>query len=241
MVSIKKNDYNVKITFYKERSSKDYITSDDNDRDLLAESLARSKRLVLDYAYNNTWDYFITLTFDVDKLDRFNITLCKDKLLKAFSNYKNHYDKDLKYILIPEFHKDKKAIHFHGLLKTKKNHFFTTLFYNYDYHCVVLRHEYFFKRFGANQLVPIHHQQEQVGNYICKYMTKGALRIFDVSYFASKGLNVSTNLLNSDSKDLKQFLLCEVLDGKRPSFYNTFVTQYTLPIADFEKYYKEDK
>lgn len=61
------------------------------------------------------WDYFITLTIDPKKLDNTDFNLVSEKLNIWTNNLKKRYAPDLKYILVPELHKDKTKWHFHGL------------------------------------------------------------------------------------------------------------------------------
>lgn len=63
----------------------------------------------------NRWDYFITLTIDLQKLDSTDFNLISQKLNIWTNNLKKRYSPDLKYIIVPELHKDKRKWHFHGL------------------------------------------------------------------------------------------------------------------------------
>lgn len=57
--------------------------------------------------------YFVTFTLDGEKVDRYDVSECL-KLLRVWCN--NRVQRSgLKYIFIPEFHKDG-ALHFHGLI-----------------------------------------------------------------------------------------------------------------------------
>lgn len=78
-------------------------------------SLRRSKTKVLDYALSNTFDLFITLTIDPDKIDSLDHDLTKYHLEKWLYNIK-YKSPDLKYIIVPELHKSGR-LHFHGLFK----------------------------------------------------------------------------------------------------------------------------
>lgn len=77
-------------------------------------SLNRTKQTIYSLAYNNKWDWFVTLTLDPDKIDRFDYTEVIKKVTKWLNNFKSRKAPDLKYILIPEPHKSG-AYHFHGL------------------------------------------------------------------------------------------------------------------------------
>ena len=62
-----------------------------------------------------SWEYFITLTFDKEVVDRYGFDECMKKAKKWFNNQRNRYAPDLQYLVVPELHKDG-AWHLHGLL-----------------------------------------------------------------------------------------------------------------------------
>lgn len=76
-------------------------------------SLKRTKRKVYDYAKSNVWNWFVTLTFDKHKVDRYDYDDCVKKLSKWLNNLKRS-SPALSYLVVPERHKDG-AWHFHGL------------------------------------------------------------------------------------------------------------------------------
>lgn len=82
----------------------------------------RSKNIIYKLACNNKpWDYFVTFTFNSDKVDRYNFSEVSKKLSKWIDNIKQKYGcKDMGYIIVPEKHKDG-AWHFHGLFKNCDN------------------------------------------------------------------------------------------------------------------------
>lgn len=82
----------------------------------------RSKNMIYKLACNNKpWDYFVTFTFNSEKVDRYNFSEVSKKLSKWIDNIKQKYNcKDMGYIIVPEKHKDG-AWHFHGLFKNCDN------------------------------------------------------------------------------------------------------------------------
>lgn len=76
----------------------------------------RAKQNIYQITRANRWDWYITLTLDPEKIDRSNYDACVAAVRKFFNNVKQRYAPDLKYIIIPELHKDGKSYHFHGLL-----------------------------------------------------------------------------------------------------------------------------
>lgn len=75
----------------------------------------RDKQKIFDLARSNTWHWFGTFTFDGTKINRYDYEECYKKLSKWLMNVRNRKCKDLKYLCIPEQHKNG-AWHFHCLL-----------------------------------------------------------------------------------------------------------------------------
>lgn len=69
----------------------------------------------------NIWEYFLTLTFDRKKLDSSDYDLLCEKVSKWLNNIRSRYAPDLKYLIVPELHKDGIHYHFHGLLSNIGN------------------------------------------------------------------------------------------------------------------------
>lgn len=72
----------------------------------------RARAKIFDLAFCNDWDWFVTLTLDKNQIDRYDYKVIVKKLNTWLNNRVQR--KGLKYILVPEYHKDR-AIHFHGL------------------------------------------------------------------------------------------------------------------------------
>lgn len=72
----------------------------------------RAKQKIYEYARSNDWEYFLTLTFSQD---RYDYDLLSEKLRNWINRTKKKYAPDLKYIFVPELHKDG-ALHFHGIV-----------------------------------------------------------------------------------------------------------------------------
>lgn len=75
-------------------------------------SIRRTKTRISDLVLSNKFDMFVTFTF---KSNRQDINLLKNQLSNWIHNQKRIHG-EFSYILVPEFHKDGKSIHFHGLL-----------------------------------------------------------------------------------------------------------------------------
>lgn len=81
-----------------------------------AQSAKVSKDMIYNLARANTWDYFITLTFDREKVNASNYNDVTKKLQNFLDNVRKRKCADLKYLIVPELHKDGVHYHFHGLL-----------------------------------------------------------------------------------------------------------------------------
>lgn len=82
----------------------------------IERSLRRTRKTIRNYTKINTFDMFATFTF---KDDRENINNIKAKMNNWLKNQRKRNGK-FEYLIVPEFHGDKKAIHFHALLKNYK-------------------------------------------------------------------------------------------------------------------------
>lgn len=74
-------------------------------------AVRRARSQVRDIALCNPMAYFVTLTLDKDKVDRYDMGAITRKLNAWLSNQVQR--RGLKYVLVPERHKDG-AVHFHG-------------------------------------------------------------------------------------------------------------------------------
>ena len=72
----------------------------------------RAKQKIYELARSNEWEYFLTLTF---AKDRYNYELLTKKLSMWLNNVKKNYAPNMKYLFVPELHKDG-ALHFHGIV-----------------------------------------------------------------------------------------------------------------------------
>lgn len=149
-----------------------------------AEILEQRKKRCLKVSFNRTrqeifnisrqckWKYFVTLTFDKRKVDRYSFSDCMKKANNWYANQRKRYAKDLQYIFVPEEHEDG-AWHIHGLIaqcdgmkfvdggkRTKKGQ----IIYNLDGW-----------KNGWSTAIKIGETQEdimKISTYITKYITK---------------------------------------------------------------------
>lgn len=161
-------------------------------------SIARSKASVMNISRANEWQYFVTLTFNPDSIDRYNYDDCRKALNQYLNNLTKRKSKTMYYLFLPEQHKDG-AWHFHGLIggisdtddigiresERKKG----------KYNLITWK-----KGFSDIELVK---DTKSVSLYIVKYITKSLIDISGKSrYIASKncsrGIEEVTFVKNQD-------------------------------------------
>ena len=143
-------------------------------------SLNRTKQNIYKYSRQANWEYFITLTFDGAKVDRYDFDACIKKTNKWFNHQKTRYAHDLKYLFVPERHKDG-AWHIHGVICDigemkltdsgrvaigKKSYIRSTD--NANYPTIYNLSGW---RFGFSTATKVK-DKHKVANYITKYLTK---------------------------------------------------------------------
>lgn len=85
---------------------------DQAPQERFSQSYSRSRSKVLQYALCNHWDYFVTITVDPHKSDRYDLDTIWARLYSFFRFYSSLSPR-FRYLLVPEFHEDS-AWHFHG-------------------------------------------------------------------------------------------------------------------------------
>ena len=81
----------------------------------IMDSSKRSKKMIYDVTRSNNWEWFVTITFDPEKVDSKNYEDCTKKLSQWLKDIRKRHCKDMKYIFVPELHKSGRY-HFHGLI-----------------------------------------------------------------------------------------------------------------------------
>lgn len=156
----------------------------------LQRSLRRSKTVISDIVLSNDFDMFATFTF---KKDRQNKELCKTKMQNWLNNQQKRTGK-FQYLIVPEFHKDGKSLHFHALFNNYKGKLIETGV------LINTRKSYNIKSYtlGFTSVVKIDNK-EKVANYVKKYITKDMPRFEGKKrYWASTKLKKPTLLYNVD-------------------------------------------
>jgi len=138
---------------------------------------------------SNEFDYFVTLTLDKAKFDRYNLKEYIKKLGQFLRDMRKKYNSNIQYLLIPEQHKDG-AWHMHGLIKGIPREVLTLNNNNY------LDWKDYSDRFGYISLSEIR-DKLAVSKYITKYVTKELGKGIDKEsklYYVSRGLNKAVKI-----------------------------------------------
>lgn len=78
-------------------------------------SFARTRNAIYYLARSNVWEWFVTLTLNPAKVERYDYAVCSKRVREWFKNLRQRKAPDMYYLIVPEKHKDG-AWHFHGLL-----------------------------------------------------------------------------------------------------------------------------
>lgn len=143
-----------------------------------ARSVSRAKQKIFDIAALNDFRYFVTFTLDQKKIDRQSAEDVAHKLKIFLSNKVKR--NDLCYLIVPEYHKDGKSIHFHGLLSgrlrlTDSGH------RTKDGRSIYNVEDW---GYGFSTCVELTGDREAVARYIAKYVTKDTKKILGNFYYA---------------------------------------------------------
>lgn len=81
----------------------------------IKSSFNRTIHAIYKYSRQCNWEYFITLTFGPEHVDRYDFGACMKKANKWFQHQHERYAPELKYLFVPEQHADG-AYHIHGVI-----------------------------------------------------------------------------------------------------------------------------
>lgn len=192
-------------------------------------SYNRTKQKIYEYSRCVNWEKFITLTFNPEKVDRYDFSECSKKARQWLHNQRRNAP-DLQYLLVPEHHKDG-AWHFHGLLaNTGSMSFVDSGKRTPDGKTVYNMGAWSYGFTTATEVSDTHSISKYIGKYITKdlcNLTKGKQR-----YFVSSNLpqpTVSSFLVadDDDFNDLLETLAnsygVEVVHVSKPRTHGAFV------------------
>ena len=167
----------------------------------IAESILRSKSKIFELAYCNPWDWFFTGTINPNKQNRTDLELFHKQLTQWLRNYNRIHSLNIKFLFVPEKHKDGKSWHIHGFIYglpiehltqfqvgDKMGKGLADKVLNGD---IVYNWKAYFNRFGFCDLEPIRNH-EAVSKYVTKYINKelasSVTELNAHTYYHSRGL-----------------------------------------------------
>lgn len=107
-------------TNHKSGNNSKSIISDEEQARRSKQQMHAIRRRIKGIALCNNFNWFVTLTLNPEIVNSTDYDTVKTLLLKWIRLMRDRYGK-FDYLLIPEFHKDRKKIHFHGLLNIEAN------------------------------------------------------------------------------------------------------------------------
>ena len=177
----------------------------------LEDNISRAKQTIFELAYCNPWEWFVTLTLNPDKYNRYDL----EKYIKDLSQFVRDYRKksgnDLKYLLVPETH-IKGGWHLHGFflnLPESELSRFTMLDRlplkirkKIDKGQALYTWNAYQNKFGYACIERVRNH-EAVSKYMTKYITEDVMKTITElnahTFYASKGLKrsvvVATDLM----------------------------------------------
>lgn len=233
------------VTFYKqainkgckknENFSKSYINHERSKKEedhCNMVSASASKNRLYNIARSNTWDWFITITFDREKVDSSNYDLSMEKMTTFLNHLRSRKCPAMKYLIVPELHADGKHFHFHGLLA-----FCDELHMSFSGHFTRGRNSQpIFNildwTFGFTTATRVQ-DSSRVSNYIAKYITKDCARVLKNKkrYTISHNVNrAEPQYMVQDEKDFLQVYSDRIVYSKSIEIKeaNQIITYYEL-------------
>ena len=188
-----------------EMSKKRIVGINDEKLDV---NIIRARTKVFEYAYCNKWDYFITLTISKEKYDRTNLQKYYRDFHQWLKDYQKKYELKIRYLFIPELHKDGESWHMHGFVSgLPPNHLNEFVPGKHPMKLIEKGYqnwEAYEKKFGFVSVDRIR-SNEAAAKYVTKYINKAlesSIKGLGAHlYYCSKGLKVA--------EEIKRGTLCE--------------------------------
>ena len=131
-------------------------------------SMSRTVSSIYEISRANTWEYFVTFTFNRNLIDSSDYDLLAEKVSKWFNNLRSRYAPDLKYLIVPELHKDGIHYHFHAVISNVGNICFVDSGVKKKGHTIYNLDNWKFGFTTASKVL----DSGRISSYITKYITK---------------------------------------------------------------------
>lgn len=226
------------IRFYTTKSTgSSAVFTGSSARNYCSESLYRSIKIIRELAECNVWQGFFTLTVNQKILPRDDIGVILRRLTTLFDDYRKLVDRDFKFLVIPELHKDG-HIHFHGLVSFSDTS--NSVFNNPVCGRYYSVNKWFLSHIGANRVEWFnpHFDVQDAIRYSIKYAYKGCENgVFPQVYRCSRGLKRAYRamILDDDDCDMLMSALSLSVNDSIPwvdVHYNDYgISYYILCVA----------
>lgn len=151
----------------------------------LSNNITRAKTNIREYALCNDWDFWCTFTINPQKYDRYHLDEYIKHFTKFIQNYNRRREEHIKYLFIPERHKDG-AWHIHGFISGIEEKDIYTNKYGY------FTWKQYEEKFGFISMTKLDKDIDKLASYCLKYMSKDLEKsVQDLNahlYYCSKGL-----------------------------------------------------
>ncbi|MCD8003059.1 MAG: hypothetical protein LUG88_04000 [Clostridia bacterium] len=168
----------------------------------LDENISRAKSNIFELAYCNPWQWFFTGTLDAEKYNRENLEKYHHDFTRWIKEYNRYHGTKIKFLLIPELHKDGKSWHMHGFLNgLPVDHLKQFIIGDRMGKAIadkvtngetVYNWTAYAKKFGFCDLETIRNPEavsKYVTKYICKDLKNSVKELNTHLYYHSRGLN----------------------------------------------------
>ena len=173
----------------------------------LSENISRTKQKIFELAFCNPWQFFFTGTLDEKKYNRTDLEKYHKDFGKWIQNYNRLHACNIKFLVVPELHKDGTSWHWHGLwmglpvehlkqfkIGDRMGKAIADKVMNGD---VVYNWSAYKEKFGFCDLEPIRNH-EAIAKYVTKYINKELAKSVTTlnahQYYRSRGLQGATKL-----------------------------------------------
>lgn len=172
----------------------------------LENNIKRAITKIYEYAFCNEWDYFVTLTINKNRYDRYDLKKYRIALTEKIKYYNRHHPEKIKYLLVPEKHR-LGGWHLHGLIKgipadelmqlTDEMRLPNKIRILLKRGHKLYKWQMYEQNFGWNIIEPIR-SHSAVSKYITKYIKKqiaaSVTELNERLYYVSKGMEKAVEI-----------------------------------------------
>ena len=143
----------------------------------IRQSMNRTKNSIWQIALSNIWEYFVTFTFNPKIVKSDDYEECVFYMSQWLKNAKYRCSPDMKYLIVPEYHKDKRKFHFHALMSNIQGITLVDSGYQTNNKIIYNIANY---HLGYTTAIPVDNDkdgQNKTCGYMLKYITKDLVNL----------------------------------------------------------------